>query len=102
MSEFKKILRRLRIQKNVKQIEIARYIGYGYTAISNYERGINEPSLDVLIKIADFFNVPTDYLLGLTRCKIYETPDFFKEFENLTEEEKDSIMTIMILYNMKK
>lgn len=39
-------------------------MGYGYTAVANYESGRNEPSIDDLIKIADFFQVSMDVLVG--------------------------------------
>lgn len=39
-------------------------LGYKYTAISNYESGRNKPSIDNLIKLADFFEVSIDELVG--------------------------------------
>ncbi len=49
--------------KKLTQTQLASILGYGYTAISNYESGRNEPSIRDLKKIADFFNVSLDYLL---------------------------------------
>lgn len=45
------------------QKELAEVIGVTSQAISNYERG-REPSYDILIKLAEYFNVSTDYLTG--------------------------------------
>ena len=52
--------------KKLTQTQLANILGYGYTAISNYESGRNEPSINDLKKIADFFIVSLDYLLCTT------------------------------------
>lgn len=62
MSEKLKLLRR---QKNVTQKEVAAAIGITLSAYSNYEQGIREPSLQILISICKYFDVSSDYLLGL-------------------------------------
>ena len=64
VSEFAKRLRELRKDKNVSQKKLSNYLGYGYTAIANYESGRNEPSFDTLCKIAGYFDVTVDYLIG--------------------------------------
>ncbi len=51
MSEFSKNLRLLRLNEKLSQKELANILGYKYfTAISSYERGMSELSLDNLIK----------------------------------------------------
>ena len=64
MSDFAKRLRTLRKARGLSQTELARVLHYGYTAIGNYECGRNEPCLDDLVRLADFFEVSTDELLG--------------------------------------
>ena len=65
MSElFGSRLKQLRLEKNLSQRHVAEILNYGYTAVSNYEKGINEPSLKDLARIADFFDVSVDYLIG--------------------------------------
>ena len=64
MSKFANRLRELRKEKNVNQQKLSNYLGYGYTAIANYESGRNEPSIDTICKIADYFDVTVDYLIG--------------------------------------
>ena len=64
MSQFPQRLKKLRIENGIQQKDLAQILNYGATAISNYERGTHEPSYDVLIKIANFFNVTVDYLIG--------------------------------------
>lgn len=64
MSDFAKNLRQFRKEKGYTQIELAKMINYGYTAIANYENSRNEPSLDTLIELARILDVTTDELIG--------------------------------------
>ena len=64
--EFKDRLIKLRKELNLTQEELAQKIGYTRTAISAWEVGRNEPSNADTIKLAEYFNVSTDYLLGKT------------------------------------
>lgn len=64
MSDFAKNLRQFRKEKGYTQIELAKLINYGYTAIANYESTRNEPSLDTLIELAHILDVTTDELIG--------------------------------------
>ena len=64
MSDFAKNLRQFRKEKGYTQIELAKLINYGYTAIANYESTRNEPSLDTLIELARILDVTTDELIG--------------------------------------
>lgn len=66
MSRFPERLKELRKSRNISQQKLGAYLNYGYTAIANYESGRNEPSFDTLIKIAAFFSVTVDYLIGVS------------------------------------
>jgi len=57
-------IKKLRELRGVTQAELARYVGVGKTTISNYETGYSTPDTEILTKIADFFSITTDYLLG--------------------------------------
>lgn len=57
-------LRTLRLEKKMRQEDLAREIGISKSAIGMYERGEREPSLILLREIADFFRVSADFLLG--------------------------------------
>lgn len=59
-------LKKLRREKNLKQIDIARAIGVTKGAISAYENGWRQPSDSILIKLAKEYSVSVDYLLGNT------------------------------------
>ncbi len=64
MPGFALRLKELRQEKGLKQTEMAEFIGCIERHYQKIERGeINIPSL-TLVKLADFFNVSTDYLLG--------------------------------------
>lgn len=56
----------LRTKNNMGQKEFAKYLHVSTSTISNYENNKYEPDLPTLVKIADYFNVSTDYLLNRT------------------------------------
>lgn len=58
---------------NVTRADLAKYLGVSAVAIGQYYNGDALPSMDNLIKIAKYFNVSTDYLLGLTDVKTTDT-----------------------------
>ena len=58
-------LRDLREDRDLKQGYIAAYIHMSQSAYARYEKGGDIP-MSVLIKLADFYNVSVDYLLGRT------------------------------------
>jgi HTH-type transcriptional regulator, competence development regulator len=59
-------LRRLRLEKKLTQEELGKKINVTKVSISGYENGNRTPDTETLQKLADFFNVTTDYLLGRT------------------------------------
>lgn len=83
-----KRLVQLRKANDITQEELGRQIGVGKTTISNYETGYSSPDSETLVKLADYFNVSIDYLLGysdntanaLTKEKLEDLPiEFIKE-----------------------
>ena len=63
------ILRNLREDKDLKQIDIANILCITQQTYSNYENTKSEIPLNHLIKLADFYNVSTDFLLGRVTYK---------------------------------
>lgn len=59
-------IKELRKKRNITQIRLSTEIEVSQETISAYENGKAEPKLDKLVKIADFLNTSTDYLLGRT------------------------------------
>lgn len=68
-SEFPGRLRKLREREQLDRKRLGELCGLSKNIIGRYERGECEPSASSLEKIADFFGVTTDYLLG--REKIF-------------------------------
>lgn len=58
------ILRNLREDEDLKQIDIAKFLHITQQTYSNYENGKTEIPLNHLIKLSDFYNVSTNFLLG--------------------------------------
>ena len=61
----------LRKQANLSQNDLGKIIGVAQNTLSQWENGLREPDFDSVIKISEYFNVSTDYLLG----KEEDTPD---------------------------
>lgn len=59
-------IKKLRVAKNLNQVEFAKLIGVTKQCVSNWENDNVIPSIEMLVKMADLFNVSTDYLLGRT------------------------------------
>lgn len=64
MSTFGAKLKKLRSNKGKQQKEVAIDLGISSTGYSSYENDLRMPGINMLIKIADYYNVSTDYLLG--------------------------------------
>lgn len=66
MANFSERLKALRTVIHMSQEELARRLGVTRSCIGNYEQGKRSPSVEDLEKIADFFNVDMDYLIGIS------------------------------------
>lgn len=64
MSQFSTCLRSIRMEKGYKQREVAEHLGIQLRSYQAYEGGTREPSIDVLIALADYFQVTLDALVG--------------------------------------
>ena len=58
-------LKELREENGVSQQEIAKYLNIKQNTYSQYETGKRQLPVEILIKIAEFYNTSTDYILGL-------------------------------------
>ncbi len=63
--KFSNRLKELRNELNLSQQSLAKAIGVTQKAIDFWEKDINEPKVSYIIKLAKFFKVSTDYLLGI-------------------------------------
>jgi len=71
--EFKDRLKELRLNRNITQEELGKTFNVIKQTISSWENGNSRPDIDMASKIADFFEVTTDYLLCRTDNKNVET-----------------------------
>ncbi len=81
---FYDVLKDLRQKRGVTGETVANAVGISESAYRNYERGVREPSFDTLCKLADYYGVTTDYLLGR---KPLSTP--FEDLRLLADSEKN-------------
>lgn len=64
MKELRVVIRDLREDNDIKQKTIAEYLGVSQQTYSNYENGHREIPIWVVTKLAQYYKVSTDYLLG--------------------------------------
>lgn len=92
-------IRSLREEKSISQLELAKILNIGNTTLSQYESDKRIPSDAVKKKIADYFNVSTDYLLGRSdirnpyiekdSAETDEVDELEQEFEELKDKMKN-------------
>lgn len=87
-------LKKLRLEKNESLESIAKILNVTLQTISNYENGKREMTPNTIIKLAEYFNVSTDYLLGKSDIRNPEEQikqefefAYHKEMEGLSDEE---------------
>ena len=86
-------IKQLREDRDLRQCDVSEKIGIDQRTLSNYENGKTNPDSFAIIKLADFFGVSTDYLLGhdteYTRKAIIKRIEFIKQqLDKLSEEIK--------------
>ena len=88
-----KQIRFLRQSMQLNQVELGKRLGVAKQSISNWEKDNIMPSVEMLVKIADFFHVSTDYLLG----RDYQESDSIKILDiiGLTPEQIKHIQYIV-------
>lgn len=91
-------IKTLREELGLKQEELANKMSVSTSAIGMYETNKREPNNELILKLAQFFNVSTDYLLGKSDIRNYDEEEqefryaYHKETEGLTDEEiKDAL-----------
>lgn len=63
-------IKNLEKKKTYRKKNLAKLLQLGQSTMLEYENGIEQPPISVLIQLADFFNVNIDYLLGCTNIRI--------------------------------
>ena len=86
-----KSLKDLRAAIGVTQMELANSMGVSRSTVAMWETGGSQPDNDMLVKLADFFDVTTDFLLGVekspTRDYFTNSDDEFAFLDNMTADE---------------
>ncbi len=97
----------LRKSRRLTQVELGKIIGVTQQNYSRYEKDITIIPIDILIKISKYYNVTTDYLLGISEVKrgleqqilvnkaLDEYYDFVEVYKTLKDEEKELIWMIV-------
>ena len=88
-------LKELRHEKKLTLKELGEKVGMRNSTLSQYETNKREPKLETWQKLADFFNVPVDYLLGISKDKSTLTID------DLNPEEQDAYERITDLLSQE-
>lgn len=85
LSKFAESLKSLTLENNLTATTLSEKIDINLNSISSFLRGDSLPSLESLIKLADFFNCTTDYVLGLenenSSTVFYKCPPFTEQLK---------------------
>ena len=84
-------LKELRKERGITQEQLAEVIGVSGRTVSRWETGFNMPDLDILIKLADYYNV-----------EIREILDGERKSENLNDELEETVMKVADYSNQEK
>lgn len=68
--KFGEVLAELRQDRSLLQRDIAKIANVSISTVSNYETGAHFPDIETIVKLADFFGVSIDYLLGRTNFRL--------------------------------
>ena len=92
-------LKEIREQHGLKQENLAEHLKISRPAYSRYETGDREPNIETLVKIADFYKISLDSLIG--RMPILSKIDY--EITKLSPEEKEQAAEMIhVTFNKKK
>ncbi|MBO5409492.1 MAG: helix-turn-helix transcriptional regulator [Clostridia bacterium] len=89
MQLYKNRIRDLREDHDLRQIDVATATGIDQKTLSNYETGKTNPDSYSIIKLAEFFQVTTDYLLGYSGSNIQTNQDILRVLETMEQSLKD-------------
>ena len=102
MDNIGKRIQELRKEKELSQTELADNVGVSYAQISRYENKGAQPPAEVLSKLATVLNTSVDYIIhgdsnakAMATLKDAKLLTYFKEVEQLPEEEKGTILKVV-------
>ncbi|MBR5527722.1 MAG: helix-turn-helix transcriptional regulator [Clostridia bacterium] len=89
MNQYKNRIRDLREDRDLRQIDVANATGIDQKTLSNYETGKTNPDSYSIIRLAEFFGVTTDYLLGCSDSSFRSKKDVLNTLSNIEKEIRD-------------
>ncbi len=99
-TNFPRTLSLLRKERGLSQRSVASALGVSQAVLSHYENGLREPGLDFVARVADFYKVSSDFLLGRTMSR----EDYTITAEDLPDssEDKDNVLRGSMLATLSK
>ncbi len=110
------LLSELRLDNKLKQKDVAKFLNVSIATISHYESGVNMPDLETLVKLANFYGVSVDYLLGRIRIRmdykmlftkirlsdgqVITMEDVMTKFIKLSDESQTAVIKLIDLYKL--
>lgn len=79
-------IRSLREDRDLRQIDVAQATGIDQKTLSNYETGKTNPDSYALTRLADFFGVSIDYLVGRTESPLFSKQDLLDRVDQIQRE----------------
>lgn len=76
-------IKELREDRDLRQIDISEKVGIDQKTLSNYETGKTNPDSFAIIKLAEFFGVTCDYLLGVSDRNLLNCDEVLKEIDDI-------------------
>ena len=73
----------LREDRDLRQLDVAQAVGIDQRSLSNYETGKTNPDSETVIKLASFFGVTCDYLLGVSNVNFMDHRAVIKELGDI-------------------
>lgn len=107
---FGEKLRSLRIENNLSQLELAKILNITNQSLSHYELDKRIPDLNMISKIADYFDISVDYLLGrVDQNEVYVSENLtqykhedFTNIKNLSDENQKKILDYIRMIKILK
>lgn len=107
-------MKRIREHKNLKQNKVAKDLSITPYQLSRYENGKNKPDPEMIAKISIYYDVSSDYLLGLTDnnnpinndekefLKAVSDPDLKRWYEDLPLSDEDDLKKLRAMWEIIK
>lgn len=93
----------IRKARKLTQQQVANLLDIPIRTYQNYERGVNDPDTDIICKLADYYGVTTDYLIGYSTIAVASTDSFLSPdeerllaaYRSLSDELQESVLTVI-------